>query len=249
MNQKSSYFLLAVVILVAFALVLLAGRNPAAPVRTSPDSGQAPKTITVTGEGIVRVKPDQAQVALGVQIDALTAREAQENAAQAIDRIVGKLLDLGIERGDIQTSRLSLEAPTPLDFGLGRISAIPRFRATNQVAITVRNLKNLGRVIDEAVAAGANQVEIVIFTLAEPRAAQDQALDLAVKDARHKADQTASASGVRVRSLRSLNVRGISGLHRLEETGGGNPGSDKASIPVDVTDLTIRVLVEATFDF
>lgn len=246
MNHKTSYFLLAVVILTALAFLLLMGRTPVAPARTSPDVSQSPKTMSVTGEGAVRVRPDQAVVTLGVQTEALTAREAQERAAQAIDQIVGKLTNLGVDRGDIQTSRLALEPPTSLDLKLVVIPAVHRFRSINQVSVTVRNLKNLGRIIDEAVAAGSNRIERVVFTLADPRVAQDQALSLAVKDARHKADQMALAAGISVRSLRSLSISGVNGLHRLEEAEGGTPGFERFNVPAD---LTIRVLVNATYEF
>ena len=67
-------------------------------------------SIVVTGNGVVRADPDVAYVRLGVSRRARTARDAQSQTNDAIAKFYAALGRLGIDRKDIQTSQLTLNA-------------------------------------------------------------------------------------------------------------------------------------------
>ena len=85
------------------------------------------------------------------------------------------------------------------------------YTVTNAVVVKVRNLANVGKVIDTALANGANRVDSLEFSASDPSAAKNAALADAARDARSKADAVARALGVRI--VRVLNVYADSQSH------------------------------------
>lgn len=144
-----------------------------------------PHLLTVNGEGVVHVRPDIAYVRLGAETNGATAVEAQTANAALVDRVVKKLAELGVKDADMKTTQLSLSAVYAYPE-----NAAPRltgFRATNQLVVTIRDLEEIGAVIDQCVAAGANEVGNISFDLANMSTAREQALMLAVADAKKRA--------------------------------------------------------------
>ena len=155
-----------------------------------------PPAISVSGEGNVSVPPDLAQIDAGVATDAKTAKEAAEANNVAMSKVLAALKGTGIDEKDFQTSRLSLQpqyAPNKVSSGP---TSITGYRASNRVTIKVRDLTKVASVIDTLVAAGANDIGNVGFTVAQPSKLLDEAREKAVADARRKAEIYARAAGV-----------------------------------------------------
>jgi uncharacterized protein YggE len=153
-----------------------------------------PAAISVSGEGTVSVPPDLAQIDAGVASDAKTAKEAAEANNVAMGKVLAALKGAGIDEKDYQTSRLSLQPQyAPNRSGP---QAVTGYRASNRVTIKVHDLAKVASVIDTLVAAGANDIGNVGFTVSQPSKLLDEAREKAVADARRKAEIYAKAAGV-----------------------------------------------------
>jgi uncharacterized protein len=153
-----------------------------------------PAAISVSGEGTVSVPPDLAQIDAGVASDAKTAKEAAEANNVAMGKVLAALKGAGIDEKDYQTSRLSLQPQyAPNRSGP---QAVTGYRASNRVTIKVHDLTKVASVIDALVAAGANDIGNVGFTVSQPSKLLDEAREKAVADARRKAEIYAKAAGV-----------------------------------------------------
>lgn len=184
----------------ALALVIPAGTASAE---------EAVSTLTMSGVGSAQIAPDMAEVTLGVVTEARDAAKAHaDNAAQAA-QVQSALKALGIAERDIQTTRYDF-APVYDVKDNGR-SVTTGYTVTNAVVVKVRNLANVGKVIDTALANGANRVDSLEFSASDPSAAKNAALADAARDARSKADAVARALGVRI--VRVLNVYADSQSH------------------------------------
>lgn len=163
---------------------------------------EAVPTLTVNGIGSAQIAPDTAEITLGVVTEAKDAARAHaDNAAQAA-RIQNAVKALGIAERDIQTTRYDF---SPIyDVKDNGRSVVTGYTVTNAVVIKVRSLANVGKVIDTALANGANRVDSLEFSASDPSAAKNAALADAARDARSKADAVARALGVRI--VRVLNV-------------------------------------------
>jgi len=182
------------------ALIALLALPLAAPLAAQ----EAPRVITVTGEGRIEAAPDLATLTAGVQSEALTAAPALAATSQAMQAVFDALAAAGIAPADMQTSQLSID-PVWAEDGSGRIRG---YSASNLVTIRVRDVARLGAVIDAASAAGANRVFGIGFELAEPRAQADAARERAVADARAKAELLAKAAGVTLGPVLSIREGG-----------------------------------------
>ncbi|WP_257170069.1 SIMPL domain-containing protein [Bradyrhizobium sp. SRS-191] len=151
--------------------------------------------ITVSGEGSVQAPPDLAQIDAGVASDAKTAREAAEANNAAMAKVLQALKTAWIADKDVQTSRLSLQPQYAQTNRPGQ-TTVTGYRASNRVTIKLHDVAKVANVIDAVVAAGANDVGNVFFSVAEPSKLLDEAREKAVTDARRKAEIYAKAAGV-----------------------------------------------------
>jgi uncharacterized protein YggE len=166
-----------------------------------PAGAQAPETgrrqIVVNGVGRLEVSPDQASVTVGVQLQRRTAAEAIGEANRVVTQIAARLQRLGLRREDMRTSAIQV---SPVYAG-GQQGAPPRvtgYRASHTLTLNIRNLDLVGPAIDAAVEAGANTILGISFGLQDPSRTRSEALALAVRDARAKADAIARAAGLRI---------------------------------------------------
>jgi len=195
----------AVAVTAAASLVLglLIGPMIASYRATGADPTGTPEhTVTVTGIGEVSVAPDVADVVIGVSVQKPTVKEAQSAAATAMSAAIAAVKKDGVADKDIVTVDVSLNPV--YDYGSG--NSVPRLVGqsfSNTVKVTVRDLTGLGAVIDDSIAAGATTVQ-GSFRLNDPKTVEAQARQLAMTDARTKADALASASGVQVKGVGSI---------------------------------------------
>ena len=159
-----------------------------------------PSGLSVVGESTVRADPDIAYVTTGVQTRAQTAKQAQDDNTKRMTDLLAAVKRLGVKDEDLRTSGVSLQpqvnqrAPDQID----------GYLATNGVTITVQDVKQVGAILDAAVAAGANQAGGVQFGIKDDTQIRQKALDGAVKAARTRADAIAGAAGMKIAGIQSL---------------------------------------------
>lgn len=147
--------------------------------------------ITVTGLGSVKAAPDQATFSFGVETQGATANEALAANNETVQNVIDAVKGQGIPDDDIQTQSVSVSPRYSSD---GQV--IIGYSANNTVSVIVRELDQVGAVVDAATKAGANQVYGPSLEIADKTALYEQALGEAFDDARSKAEAVAKAAGV-----------------------------------------------------
>ena len=170
------------------------------------EAGSVPRTISVSGMGEVTGKPDQARLSAGVLTQAPTAAAALTANTTAMNRVFAALRTAGIPDNKIQTSNFSVQpqyppyrADAPADS-----RTIIGYQVSNQVSVVVDDLTKLGPALDALVRSGANQLAGVSFSIANPKPLAERARTAAVADAMAKARTLASAAGVTLGPLLSI---------------------------------------------
>jgi uncharacterized protein len=167
------------------------------------------RTISVSGHGETRAKPDLAVVQLGVFANAKTAREALATNTKSMSGLIAKLKTSGVSDRDMQTSNFSVNPR--LIYAQDGSNTQPKmdgYDVTNSLTVTVRDLNNLGGLLDDAVSNGANQINGITFGIEDDTAAVDEARKRAVADARRKAELYATAAGVKLGQVISISEGG-----------------------------------------
>lgn len=175
------------------ALVALLGGNGVS--GPAPAAAQTPgeRVISVSGEGRVFIRPDLAIVTLGVELSNPELATAQQEASRRMDAVLAELQARGIPEEKIKTVSYSIwvernyEQPD---------QPITGYRIIHLVEVQVQPVDRAGEIIEAAVAAGANSIPGVSFTVADPGAVLRQARELAMRDARDKASHLAQLAGV-----------------------------------------------------
>jgi uncharacterized protein YggE len=153
--------------------------------------------IWVNGQGKVTVAPDVAILQLGVQAQAASVADAQSQASTAMDKVMSALTGNGVAQKDIKTTYFNITQVTKWD-DKTQTQVVIGYQVSNTVTAKIRTLSKAGTVIDAVAAAGGDLTRIngITFTLDDPTAAMKQARDLAMADAKAKAQQLASDGGV-----------------------------------------------------
>lgn len=197
-------------------------------------------TITVKGEGDVRVTPDIAYVSLGVEINAPTAVEAQKENARLMNQLFSKLQSLGIKREVMKTVQFYLWRTTDYqaeqEFSSG-------FQIRHLVEVPLTDINQIGKIIDESINAGANVVENIYFTTKDFQKAYEQAMEMAIGNALTKAKAIAKLTGFKIISIQKISES------TLVEPGFGAEGVSKeeAITPVMPGQLKVQAFIDVTY--
>jgi uncharacterized protein len=200
-----------------------------------------PAMISVTGEASVSVAPDLAQIDAGVTSEAKTAREASDANNAAMGKVLLALKGASIDEKDFQTSRLSLQ-PQAAPNRPGPTSIVG-YRASNRVTIRLRDVTKVASVIDTLVAAGANDVGGINFTVSQASKLLDEAREQAIADARRRAEIYAKAAGVTLGAPLSITEEGGRGPIPYRKMAAGMA----ASTPVAQGEETLQVTVSVSW--
>jgi uncharacterized protein YggE len=167
-------------------------------------AGSPQRTISVTGTGTARLTPDIVLITLGVQTqDPQVAKAVQDNNSRA-SRVTDALKAAGVAAADIQTSDFSVSSQQKFDTQ-GNPTGEVTYIVNNTLTLTLRDVSKLGDLLQSALESGANTVQNVSYSVADPSAALDKARLQAVQDAHDQAEQLAVAAGVQLGSVFSLN--------------------------------------------
>lgn len=202
-------------------------------------------SLHVTGVGEVYVVPDEAVLTLGVRAQSGTAADAFKIASDKMNAVntalKGKVMP---ER--IRTSQLSLQPRYEYNESSG--PRLVGYEASSILEIRVDEPDDAGMVLDAAVEAGANEVLGVAWKVEDEEAAQQEALEAAVEDARANASLVANDLGVPLGSPTNVTIR-------TQETTPPSPiymeraaaDADMAEMPVLAGEQTYRAAVDVTF--
>jgi uncharacterized protein YggE len=160
--------------------------------------------VVTTGE-VTRV-PDIARISAGVVSQSVRATDAIAQNARAMDKVIAALKRSGVADRDIQTSNLSLNPD--YRYVENQPPVLTGYRASNEVTVRFRDIKETGRILDALVSEGANQINGPMLTIDKPDAALDEARQKAFAAARARAELYARAAGMRVGRILSISESG-----------------------------------------
>ena len=153
--------------------------------------------------------PDLAILQVGVEARATTVDVARAQAAQAIAGVINVLEAQDIAERDIQTRFFNISPEYTFDRERGQQELVG-FRVDNQLTVRIRDIGNVGVVIDDVAAAAGDLARIqgLSFTVDDTTALEAQARERAVQNLMAKAQQLADLTGVQLGSPLFLSESG-----------------------------------------
>lgn len=238
MNKKYIYIiagLLSIIILGACGQV------------AAPQAAQNVRTLYVDGSGQVTLVPDIAYINIGVRTEAEDVSSSLSQNSKLAEAITAELKRLGVDEKDIKTTSFNVYPMQNYDME-GKVTKTT-YVVENTVNITVRKLADLGKLLDSTVKAGANSIYGISFDVEDKSAAIDQARELAIQDAKEKAEKVASAAGVKLGEVQNINVYTSSGVTPYYDAKMGLGGAESmAQVPVSAGTLMITATASLTYE-
>jgi uncharacterized protein YggE len=175
-------------------------------------------TITVLANGQANYTPNEALVQVSVQTQDTTAEAATQANAQHMTSVISALESIGISNGSLQTENFNLYANYASCYN-ACIPSITGYTAYNSILVnftsnsaTTLGLK-AGQIIDTAVKAGANQVNL---NFGATQSLINRLTTLAIHNAVSAADSQAQA----IASSLGVSIIGV-----VSASEGGSPYS------------------------
>jgi uncharacterized protein YggE len=209
-----------------------------------------PRSLIVNGAGEVAVAPDLAELSFAVETTAPTAAAAVADNARKSTALADALRKQIAEAGKVSTTRYSVDSVYE-QRERGAAAAPPRiigYVARNQVRAETRAIDSLGKLIDAATQAGANQIDGLEFTLKDRAQAQRDALQRAGEDARRQAEASAAALGVKLGKVLSASA-GASPIMPPRPFGRVAMAAEmSAPTPIDAGDVIVNATLQVTYE-
>lgn len=158
------------------------------------------KTIAVTADESVTADAEVAVLAIGYHNYGASQDTAFRENLRAAAQITKAILDANVPEENIETEKLSLGRVEAEEKWTEDMKKDRRFQAQQSWHITVP-VSQAQTVVDLCVVAGANEVEDVEWSVADPVALQAKASGAALSKARTIADQMAKGLGTKLGEL------------------------------------------------
>lgn len=241
---RAAMVVLVMIVVVAFARTATAAE----------DASRDPGLIAVSGTGEVTAAPDIATITTGVVTSAPTAREAVQGNTEAMNGVVNRLKEMGIEDRDLATSNFTIN-PQYQHFRAqeGQPAPPPKivaYEVRNTLTVRIRDLDATGTILDAVVSDGANQMNGISFSIDDPSALMQDARKRAVSDARARATVLAEALGVslgRIVSVSEGQVRPPMPQPRMARMEMAMAAS-ASPVPVEAGEQSLTATVNVTWE-
>ena len=221
-----------------------------AQVTTQEPASQAAQVVS-SGRGETRVTPDRATVFIAVETRGQTAAAAAAENAERQRATLDTLRAMGLRAEQLSTLNYTISPDYSYDREGGAPPKVVGYVARNTIRAELRRLDQVGRVIDAALAVGANRIGGVQFSSSTYEEARRTALASAVANARANAEAMARAAGGSLGTLREVSStwntpeRDFAGSVVMEAAG----RAAAAETPIDPGEFTITATVQTRWLF
>lgn len=205
-------------------------------------------SITVTGEGEVKAGPDEATLTIMVQTEAPEAAAALEENSKQMNQVLERLKAEGLDEEALQTSNVAVYPNRRWDPQTNTESTVG-YLAQNTIRVTLTDLTKVGDVFSAAAEAGANNISGPEWRLADDSSAIGEALNKAYASARAKAETLATAAGMKVGDVLTMQESAATVPPVIYESRSADMAVAQAltEAPVNPMDLDVRANVTITF--
>jgi len=188
---------LPAVVLIVLILPFHAGAQSVSP---------EPPMVRVTGEATVSAAPDLAQIQVMILTEARAANQATTENARIAAKTLSDLKAVVEPGAEIRTASFSLDPKYEYRKEGGQ--TLTGYTAKNTLSVKTGRLDLIGKIIDSAVAAGANGIGSIRFMVKDEKSIRLEALREATRDAKDKANEAASALGLRIARVLRVEEEG-----------------------------------------
>ena len=201
-----------------------------------------PQVVTM-GRGETRIPPDRATILVTVETRANTAAAAGAENARQTTAALAALRAAGLAADDLSTIGYSVNPE--YQYGPNTRPKITGYTARNTVRAEVKKIDQVGRLIDAALAGGANQIGGVQFHASSVDAARRDALAKAIALACGDAAAMARSAGAIAGQPLELSTQFSEPPRPMMEMAMAQRAAADVPTPINPGEFTVTAMVVA----
>jgi|SRR5690554_5543276 uncharacterized protein YggE len=148
--------------------------------------------VSVSGEGIVKVIPDQVTLNLTIENTGENLLQVKSINDSSVDAVIKQLKNSGIAEKDIQTRRVDMGKS--YDYNTKQY----QYRATQSITVLLRQLDKYESLVSSLLTHGLNRIDGIQFGSSKMESLLEEARVKAMANAKLKAEQYAGALGQKI---------------------------------------------------
>ncbi len=207
--------------------------------------------LTVNGQGSIKVKPDIAYINIGVEVFNEDAELAQQENAKTMDEVVKRIKEAGINEADIKTISYNIyktKANYPIAGNKENLKE--GYNVRNVVEITIRDISNVGEIIDISSKSGSNSINSIRFGISDEDEYYNKALEAAMDNAANKAERILGTFGANMGKPYSIAENSYGAPRAYTESMSlKSEMSDGFTTPVQSGELTVSANVMVKYKY
>jgi hypothetical protein len=248
MQEQNKKILTPLMLTLSLILIIYFGISSYNQFKEGQYIGESENNITISGTGEVYAQPDLALISFSVITEKETVSEAMSENTSKMNNVITEVKNQSVEEKDLKTTNFSVypryewyEATETKPSGE---RVLVGYEIYQTLEVKVRNLENIGNIIEKATEAGANQVGSLQFTIEDEQEFKNQAREKAINQAKEKAQEIAEQLDIELVKIINFNENTNSPIfyrsYALDEDsgmGGANieTGENKIEVNVNLT--------------
>jgi len=199
--------------------------------------------IRVVGKASMNKAPDIATSQIGVQTFNKEVEPAVAENNRKSDAVISALRQQGIAEKDIYTTQFNIYPQR--DYANNRPNEIIGFQVDNMVSVTIRDIKIIGKALQTAINAGANNIHGLNFTISDTETIKRDLRLKAIQDARKQAEDIAAAADIKLGKIITINDLSMSvPIYRANY----DKAAAEIAVPIQTGELELSAQVEIVFE-
>ena len=212
---------------------------------TKTETTRPERTVSVQGIGTIELNPDCVFLVFSVSSESWDVNIASSESARKMTAVQEALKAKEITEDRYYTYDYSIRQAYTTDRRRYR-----NYIVTNKINVTINNIEQAGAIIDSAIAAGANELTSLEYSVtADTSEAIKKARMIAVKDAEEKAQILAGATGAKVGQIMTI-TESTSTEHNNYVPMAASNALEKREIttPLSAGTKSISIIVNSTYE-
>ncbi|MCH4295856.1 SIMPL domain-containing protein [Shewanella sp. 3B26] len=156
-------------------------------------------TLDTTGVAELRVAPDVAIIQVEVVSKGKEPLDVKRSSDKAVAGFIHRLESAGVKREQIESANLMINPE--YKFHKDAEPQLLGYGANRRVTVRISDLTRVNDILDSALTSGINRVGNIRFELSDDVAAREKVRQLAIDDARSKAEALAKGFGAKIETV------------------------------------------------
>ncbi len=204
-------------------------------------------TISTSVSAEKEVQPDYFTINIGVKEETNNIEEGKNNVAKKINSIRKKLLSIGIKSSEIETLNFNVYQNY---YWINGERKIKNYTVSQTLRIKSYNLDLAGKVIDEAVKEGANNIGSLNFGVDDKTLTKykEELLEEAVEKAYKQARIVANAGNLKLKGIKKLDINSYNYVPYYPVYKAMAVAEDSSNVKIDEQKQKVSISINVIFN-